>query len=411
MKLEVITGNVLEKLPTLPAASINCCVTSPPYWNLRDYGEEGQLGSEKMHDCLGWATGSPCGECFVCHMVIVFREVRRVLRDDGVLWVNMGDSYAGGGRGGQSQEKRSTNWQPQYPNHGLTPTGLKPKDLCGVPWRMALALQADGWYLRRDIIWDKPNAMCESCTDRPTTSHEYVFILTKSASYWYDAAAIAEPVSDATVDDLSRRKNPGQHDGATKEIGKSAGLGAGPRGNGKTRNKRSVWSINTKPFPGSHFAVFPYELAETCIKAGAPTHTCAACGKPWERIVHRGNSEHHCRPGCGCSADQKHGQQNWGSGWQKYGNYSNTAIATDEFEATCKCNAESVPGTVLDPFSGAGTTGVVCRDLGLNYIGIELNPEYAEMSRERIADPMYEKKLRQHQRVERENELNLSLFD
>jgi hypothetical protein len=127
--------------------------------------------------------------------------------------------------------------------------------------------------------------------------------------------------------------------------------------------------------------------------------------------VHRGNSEHHCRPGCGCGADQKHGQQNWGSGWQKYGNYSNTAIATDEFESTCKCGAEAVPGTVLDPFSGAGTTGVVCRDLGLNYIGIELNPEYAEMSRERIADPMYEKKLRQHQRVERENELNLSLFD
>ena len=460
MAIEVITGNVYDVLGTIKDKSVNCCVTSPPYWNLRDYGTgewdggdpecdhqqeaprfngpkqlnaqvsghasiaekngrktchkcgairvDGQLGSEKLHDCLGWATGNKCGECYICHMVGVFSGVKRVLRDDGVLWVNLGDSYASQG-GPQVVQTRNANRSggSDTQNGGLsrTPTnGLKQKDLCGIPWRFALAMQADGWYLRCDVVWSKPNPMPESMTDRPTKSHEYIFMFSKSDRYYYDADAIRE-------DGCGRLDRSPQSKGRLGSGGKQYIEGAASLKEPAGRNKRSVWEIATRAFPGEHFAIFPDELPHTCILAACPQRVCAECGSPWERIVHTGNSEHHCRPGCGCGADQKHGNQNWSGGWQKYGNYNNTAIATDKFKPTCDCNADPVAGTVLDPFSGAGTTGVVCRDLGLNYIGIELNPEYAQMSRDRIADPDYEKKLRTHQRVERENKEQGSLFD
>lgn len=222
----------------MPDESVNCCVTSPPYWGLRDYGADGQIGMEQTP------------EEYVQHITEVFREVRRVIREDGTLWLNLGDSYANdNNRKRVGREKRVS--------------GLKPKDLVGIPWRVAFALQADGWYLRSDIIWHKLNPMPESVTDRPTKGHEYVFLMAKSGRYYYDAAAIAEPC--------------GGFNGSTFTTGKTAearqglaAIGQGERTEPTERNKRTVWSIATHPFPEAHFAVYPPSLIEPCILAGSP---------------------------------------------------------------------------------------------------------------------------------------------
>lgn len=400
MSIEVLTGNCLDLLPTLPAESVNCCVTSPPYWGLRDYGADGQVGLE----------GTP--EEYVAGLVEVFRDVRRVLRDDGTCWCNLGDSYS------QVATAREKTYQRHSPvksgmwkgtrsekrdigNDGVQPKAngdMKPKDLVGIPWRVALALQADGWYLRSDVIWSKGNPMPESVTDRPTRSHEHVFLLTKSQRYWYDAIAVRE----------NAVKGPA---GSRFDTGKTGvnGMGrvstADRDGDDAYRNLRDVWSINTQPFPGSHFAVFPYELAETCIGAGCPPQVCAACGKPWVRVVENG----------AVTATGGKGNR-WYDARMDDRECRSSQMVTREkrtiaFAPTCDCRCEdTIPGTVLDPFSGAGTSGVVCRDLGLNYIGIELNPEYAQMSRDRIADPLYDTKLRLHNRIERENKEQPTLF-
>jgi DNA modification methylase len=247
---EILTGDVRQRLADIPNNSVRCCVTSPPYWGLRDYGNDGQIGLEQ----------SP--EAYVAEMVEVFREVRRTLTDDGSLWLNLGDSYNGsGGAGGDYSEGGLKDGQPKYPGRRLA--SLKPKDLVGIPWRVAFALQADGWWLRQDIIWHKPNPMPESVTDRCTKAHEYVFLLTKSARYYYDAEAVAEPALAKNHHDYTGTSYsaPGQtaHTGnRDKEID-------GPM----TRNKRSVWSITTKPFKGAHFAVMPEALVEPCILAGS----------------------------------------------------------------------------------------------------------------------------------------------
>jgi DNA modification methylase len=300
--VRIINADVLAGLAELPDESVHCVVTSPPYWGLRNYGVDGQIGLE----------ATP--EIFVARMVDVFREVRRVLRKDGTCWVNLGDSYAssGGpgwqGKNGQRADRRFTapSLKPEASKHGH-----KPKDLIGIPWRVAFALQADGWWLRSDIIWSKPNPMPESVTDRPTKAHEYVFLLTKSERYFYDAEAIAEPVAPSSVERLMQRaiaaqigsaRVPGKTNGNMKAVG---GL--------EMRNRRTVWTVATQPFSEAHFATFPPELPEICIKAGCPAG-----------------------------------------------------------------------GTVLDPFSGAGTTALVADRLQRNAIGIELNPEYAAMSQRRL---------------------------
>jgi DNA modification methylase len=229
----ILVGDCRTILPTLPEASVQCCVTSPPYFGLRDYGHDGQIGLEQTPDA------------YVAEMVAVFREVRRVLKDDGTLWLNLGDSYVG----------------------ALYASGLQMKQLLGIPWRVAFALQADGWYLRQDIIWHKPNPMPESVTDRCTKAHEYVFLLSKSARYFYDAGAIAEEVTASTV---ARVTQPtlAQQAGSDRVPGKTNG-NMKAVGNTETRNARSVWTITTKPFKGSHFATMPPELAGRCIKAGS----------------------------------------------------------------------------------------------------------------------------------------------
>jgi DNA modification methylase len=327
-------GDVRDVLGALSSASVDCCVTSPPYWGLRDYGVDGQLGFECSPDE------------YVASLVDVFRDVRRVLTPAGTLWLNLGDSYSSHGKGASGDEKKSTltpsGVRAQRANSltGTARAGIPEKNLVGIPWRVAFALQADGWFLRSDIIWSKPNPMPESVTDRPTRAHEYVFLLSASARYSYNAAAIREPLSDSTLADLARRRAPGQHNGATK-TGKGVGLGAGPcvrgdkqRGHGRRHdgfndrwdqmsreeqrlfgaNKRSVWTIATKPYPDAHFATFPQELVEPCILAGCPEG-----------------------------------------------------------------------GTVLDPFMGSGTTAKVARDLGRRSIGVELNREYAELCARRLA--------------------------
>lgn len=325
----VLQGDVINRLKDLSDQSVQCVVTSPPYWGLRDYGVDGQLGLEKTP------------EEYVENMVEVFREVKRVLKDDGTLWLNLGDSYNGAssnrsGQNGYNDGRENRN--KRYSVGGCK--GLKPKDLVGIPWRVALALQADGWYLRQDIIWHKPNPMPESVKDRCTKAHEYIFLLSKSAKYYYDADAIKTPLKDQSIrrllQDIESQKGsdrvPGKTNGTMKAVGgkdwqsNMADSGLKIKGHkgyfdkdgnpicGPMANRKSVWKINTKPYKEAHFAVFPPELPELCIKAGS-------------------------REG----------------------------------------------DVVLDPFFGSGTTGWVAQKLRRKWLGIELNSEYIEIANKRLS--------------------------
>ncbi len=258
---EIKQGDALSVLKTMPAQSINTCVTSPPYWGLRDYGVDGQLGLE------------PTPEEYVANLVEVFREVRRVLRDDGTLWLNLGDSYAGswGSASHDINGKARRIGTNQRPPTSYKQKGLKPKDLVGIPWRVAFALQADGWYLRSDIIWHKPNPIPESVTDRPTKAHEYIFLLSKSQKYYYDADSIKEPSSDL---EKSKKRYEKPFGGKkAEELLKTNQVHTrtiGMREFDGKRNKRTVWTVPTQPFPEAHFAVYPPALITPCILAGCP---------------------------------------------------------------------------------------------------------------------------------------------
>lgn len=330
---KILIGDNKIELSKLPDESINCCVTSPPYWGLRDYGVEGQLGLEKTP------------EEYTVKMVEIFREVKRILKKDGTLWLNLGDSYSGAGWRNNNDnpgKKQITNRGTNISNIKIN-TGLKPKDLVGIPWRVAFALQADGWWLRQDIIWHKPNPMPESVTDRCTKAHEYIFLLSKSPKYYFDNEAIKEPVAASTPARRLRGVSD-KHKNINGAPGQSPHTMNNPRPNHKNllvdgkqpnsfhidrvngfkdkkydkRNKRTVWTISTKPFKEAHFATFPEDLILPCVLAGCPKN-----------------------------------------------------------------------GVVLDPFFGAGTTGVVCKKNNRNYIGIELNPEYCKIAEERLAKINY----------------------
>jgi DNA modification methylase len=367
---KILTGDCRAVLPTLEPGSVQCCVTSPPYWGLRDYGTAQWEGGDpecdhrRVQDVVSRIASSTlgggkktvgeaeegfretCGHCgarridaqlgleqtpeeYIANMVGVFREVWRVLRDDGTLWLNLGDSYASSGTSGKQEgidEHARNREDGNRLNNGFknsirvsgrapTPAGLKPKDLCMMPARVALALQADGWYLRSDIIWHKPNPMPESVTDRPTKAHEYIFLLTKAARYFYDADAIKEP-----VDAGNEGATLGFYNNRAKAMGRKVGVKNGNEGQPiseqpirpDTRNKRSVWEIATQPYSDAHFATFPEQLPKICILAGS-------------------------RPG----------------------------------------------GVVLDPFAGSGTVGQVALELGRRAILIELNPAYIELTQDR----------------------------
>jgi len=259
MAAQILIGDCLKSLAMLPPESVQCCVTSPPYYGLRDYGHKEQIGLEETPDE------------YVAKMVEVFREVRRVLRKNGTLWLNLGDTYAGSGKGADANkttQKETYAPDPDSPQMRMskTPPGCKPKDLIGIPWMTAFALRADGWYLRQDIIWHKPNAMPESVTDRCTKAHEYIFLLSKSAKYFYDHEAVKEPCvyRSTGVHRFGGSKYGNSDD--PKHRTKSGNV----YDNRETRNRRSVWTITTKPFKGAHFATFPPDLVEPCILAGCP---------------------------------------------------------------------------------------------------------------------------------------------
>ena len=351
-----------------PDSSVHCCVTSPPYWGLRDYGHDGQIGLESTP------------EAYVARMVEVFREVRRVLREDGTLWLNLGDSYNGiGGPGKQ-------NGGPIGPTaaiaikgtKGRRISGLKQKDLVGIPWRVAFALQADGWWLRQDIIWHKPSPMPESVRDRCTKAHEYVFLLTKSERYYYDAEAVSEPATNRPCGNTKQTK--GGRTGA-KMHRTSANLHQiEPK---ETRNRRSVWTITTKPYSGAHFATMPPDLVEPCIKAGTSEHGCCPlCGSPWHRLTSRESLKRE-RP----NAYTKRLGAN-GTGNSCANDVAGVSVKTLGWQQSCSCDCPTpsvLPCTVLDPFAGSGTTLAVAAELGRSGIGCELNPEYIILAEERIA--------------------------
>jgi DNA modification methylase len=416
MTVTIIKGDCRDVLRTMESESVHCVVTSPPYWGLRDYGVGGQLGMERT-----------LGE-HVETMADVFREVRRVLRGDGTLWLNYGDSYATSVNGRSAADTKAAGNDDRTfrdkpfstigPIYDPTPSGaggsyederpgwaadrgriraggmLKPKDLCGIPWRVAFALQADGWYLRQDIIWSKPNPMPESVRDRCTKAHEYIFLLSKSERYYYDQGAIkqqAAPASFARLGQDIENQNgsnrvPGKTNGPMKAVygGKNKHDGYGTRihsGNEDAGNyleagvnRRSVWEVPTHPFSDAHFATFPPALIEPCIKAGTSSGGCCSqCGGPWKRTIQRVLS----------SGGQTSNRQ-WSEEYREGFSQSCACRVAGDAGRDDITHPPPVPCTVLDPFGGAGTTGLVADRLGRNSILIELNPEYAAMAERRI---------------------------
>lgn len=352
---EVRLGTAFD-LSTIAEQSVHCIVTSPPYYNQRNYEHSDQLGCEPLHDCLGWATGQNCGQCYVCHLRKALAECWRVLREDGTLWLVIGDKFNGsGGAGGDYSPGGIHSGEPKFGRTSIA--SLKPKDLLLIPHRLALALQTDGWYVRQDNIWSKRNPAMESAQDRTTTAHEHVLHLAKSQHYYCDMIAVREYYE--TSQD-------------------------------KGHNKRSVWEINSHPYKGNHHATFPEKLVEPCVLMGTSGRgVCPTCGAPWKRVLVRGQSGGHNRPGRGYLEGEKANDaktQNWDEGWNGYGGFDFTTVDTGAWEQSCSCynTSNPLPAWVLDPFAGAGTTGVVCKQLGRNFIGIELNPEYVALANARI---------------------------
>ena len=448
MRSEIIQGDCINVLRGMATESVQCVVTSPPYLGLRDYKVDGMIGLESTVDE------------YVAKMIEVFREVRRVLRKDGTLWLNLGDTYAtGAGKvgecpGGGQQGERWAAMGPRTQPNRMPQPGLKPKDLCGVPWRVAFALQADGWWLRSAIIWHKSNPMpesgqtrsnltfvrdpatdarvkcdcgseCAKCwkgwkvkgcaADRPTKSHEFVFLLTKSARCFWDAEAVRTPLAagpntaDAPTGDYNTRRVLGEKtDGEwtrTKPPSRKPGW-TGPRSGA---NLRDVWTIPTQAFKKAHFATFPQKLVEPCVKAGTSEKGCCPeCGTPWVRVVDRERKP--TRPGENTKIkvpggwDTKPGAHSTihreGRSEPEYREVAEignrdpgrhvTECRTLGWKSGCECGGKPMPYTVLDPFAGSGTVGVVCKQMGLDFIGIELNPDYCKMARQRIANPQPE---------------------
>jgi DNA modification methylase len=389
----ILQGNVLEVARALLAQLINCIVTSPPYYGLRDYGLPPthwpevayapmaglpEITIPAMSCCLGLEDSI---EAYVGHMVLVWRELWRVLRGDGVGFLNLGDSYATGTKASrQTSTGLLKNHTAQDISRIGTPDGLKTKDLIGIPWRVAFALQADGWYLRSDVIWAKPNPMPESVTDRPTKAHEYVFLLAKSERYWWDQEAIRE---ENTWPDHNRFGNKNAKARRVKKLTGNMRPDAPKQTDRIGRNRRTVWSIATRPYKDAHFAVMPPALVEPCILAGCPSRVCAECGEPWVRVVERETELEKGRNiiGLGPKTLDNPMTQNGQKGSTLHHTVNTKTIA---FTPACACAAPTRPGIVLDPFFGSGTVGEVAAKTGRGWLGIELNSEYVELARERI---------------------------
>ena len=414
MSVQILYGHALDRLRELPDESVHCAVSSPPYWRQRNYHIAGQLGLEHTP------------EEYIDNITAVFREVRRVLRSDGTCWVNIGDKWASGGHGGGGSymQDRGEAWAHAKDAKGWRspPTGYKDKDLVGVPWMLAFAMRNEGWYLRQCNIWGKPNCMPESVTDRSTASHEYVFHFAKNNDYFYDAEAARTPPPPQSDTELARnsieaRKDRANADAKSAPTAERNGIRRSDKQRGHTRkhegfndrwdamerseqmaggaNLRSVWWISPAQYREGHFAVMPSLLAEICIRAGTSAHgVCAQCGKPWERITEKGAADvEHQRACGGDAAGEYHGEavkDYEGAGVQNASAVKARVLAgmadriTLGWQRTCECDAGVVPATVLDPFGGAGTTGLVADRLGRNAILIELNPDYVALARQRV---------------------------
>ena len=473
-EIKIHQGHAIDILHHIPDNSIHCVITSPPYWGLRAYGTDMQIwggapdcghewvdgkipdkiggrnkstltgGKEKAHPhakgrfnsvcafCGAWRGelgGEPSPDLFISHLMMVFDEIRRVLRSDGTCWINIGDSYHGswGNYGNRhepdNESQRAKNTErlsrPSWDNNRSRPAssrsidGLKPKDLCLIPQRMAIALQDAGWWIRSDIIWAKTSSLPESIKDRPTKSHEYIFLCTKSAKYWYDADAIRTPLKEDTLafiegsraqsivtrPDLKSNSLQYQHS-EKKTVGETMNpLGA---------NARTVWTFSSRGYSDAHFATFPLELPRRAILAGCPEKICPECRAGWVR---------HIRKSGGTTGKSWHNHDNDASrgmmqGVPAVGRATNSAgkhytVESLGFYPSCDCKVKHqgepcsrcglkgfqaeaepchVPGIVLDPFMGAGTTSMVAAQLARDSIGIELNPEYVEMAGKRIED-------------------------
>lgn len=384
---QILVGHCAEVLGDLPAGSIHACITSPPYFRLREYGAVVDWPEVKYSPLPGLPEITvPAQQCelgledeltwYVGHLVHVFRVVHRVLRPDGTLWLNLGDSWAGKGRRGGNRNgsyERSRTPDEMVPTM-LVPEGVKRKDLMGVPWRVALALQADGWWLRSEVIWHKKNAMPDPTEDRLTRVHETIFQLTRSDTYFHDAHAIREPHTQRPQrrPNGHKRRRTGpllpEHtwSGTVRD---EPGIDGHPLG----RNARSVWAVSTTPFAEAHFAVMASEVAERCVLAATSARgVCPACGAPLLHVTERRRWDQagHELPLLS-SMDVERSLDTLVIGW----------------EPGCACDAgDPLPATVLDPFSGAATTGVVALQHGRRFVGVEINAEYAEMSRRRLAE-------------------------
>ena len=370
MTIKILRGSCLDTLKTLPEQSINTCITSPPYWGLRDYGESDQLGLEETP------------EEFVENLVQVFREVKRVLRDDGTVWLNLGDSYSGSGKGpSTSLNKEHHNLERTHSK--IVPDNLKPKDLVGIPWRVAFALQADGWYLRQDIIWHKPNPMPESVRDRCTKAHEYIFLLSKSPKYYFDNEAIKEDSKYYGKDNRSgkgRMEYKGVKFEDKDELIQQSFLTIDEK-----RNKRSVWTVTTKSFEGAHFATFPPDLIEPCVLAGCPLEVCAECNEPYVRQI---ESKKVNRDELDVN-DPRYRPNTYDGSYKDINGKADAGYRSTidmGLQKQCDCKTDKTKsGTVLDPFGGSGTTAQVALGNSRDAVLCELNDEYIEIAKQRIA--------------------------
>jgi len=417
-------GHVLDVLAALPEQSVSCVVTSPPYWGPRNYKGESTLwgGDPNCHHVWGdacivtrvagggerprqtkWQSGpdydastvsatcASCGawsgqygqeptpEMYVEHSMMVFDELWRVLRDDGVLWWNLGDSsnanYRGGGPANSSQKQLSNRGTvPFMARSAPRVAGMKPKDLMLIPFTIAQAGRARGWYIRSTVIWDKPNAFPESVKDRPTDSFEYIFMFTKQQHYWYDWLAVSEPSTEVAHANTSR-------------------------------NLRAVWRFPTQPYPGGHFAVFPIELPRRCIAASCPAEICLRCGRPRERIVEKVTHYEGGSGRAGRSAEDLNATGKWRGGTSGKNIKRGPVIECETVGWTdCGCGAEFVPGIALDPFGGTGTTGLAARELGRDCILIECADEYLQQMYDRLT--IGDAEIRRRVKAEREAKRN-----
>lgn len=428
----IVASDCLAYVRSLPDASVNCVITSPPYWMQREYGVEGEWGSE------------PSIEEYIANLVELFREIRRALRDDGTVWLNLGDKYANDTKwGGRTSGKHVEALHGNGAGRDKLQTGFPPKSLLLLPHRVAIALEDDGWIVRMDVVWEKPNPLPESVKDRPTRAHEYVFMITKSPHYWYDAEPLKTPIKPTSIKRRGRavsadhknsdgapgqsphsmfaprpnknaqrnhgagvpllgretfnerwaqKPNPHRNDGGGTEARAAFNESYEDPRHAAGANARSVWSISPEGFKGAHYATYPRELVKRCLLAGCPQKCCATCGAPYIRITEREfvpQGDVSAEKGVKGAGEQKVGQRQGEAlfGWSGTPR-GTTATSRLGWRPTCSCDTtETTPGVVLDPFMGSGTTALVARMAGRDYAGCDLDPRNIELAAKRIANP------------------------